>query len=726
MKDEVIRGEKEKLKNILEAYKEVIKYTELSIEALPKMYRDNPDLLNSLLSQAELKLINLNKGLDKPYFARIDFTDSEGGKKEVCYIGKVGVLDSDNKIITVDWRTPIASLYYDSNVGPASYEAPKGIIKGTLDLKRQIEIEKGNLISVQDVDAVSNDELLKPYLGVNADNRLKNIVSSIQCEQNAVIRENLRKNIIVQGVAGSGKTTVALHRIAYLVYNNRDKINPDQYMVIGPNKFFIDYISSVLPDLDVSNVPQLTFEELALDFVGEKFEINDSSHKIISSMTNSPEKSVDKYKTSMRYKQAIDRFIAYFEQILIPDKDFEIRGFTVLNSETIKEIYDNMTGYATDDLQSKVDRCILLVSKKIEENREKLISRLGNFTYEEFQKHKNDSKAVIKIKKNFEAIKRELENNCYQSLKKYFSRVNTKIMTLYNTFVSHIEEYTQDNIGYLKKVTLGNIKNRKVDFEDLAALIYLKERLKGTSIYRKYRHTVIDEAQDFGEFNFYVLNKIMNNGTFSIFGDLAQSIYSYRSVDNWDDVVKNSFDNQCEVLELLKSYRTTVEIMKAANNITNHIGLNSATPVIRHGDEVSVSRINEGSKIEHIYNKILEFKAKGYNSIAIISKTDAEAGKVNLELRKLGIDINHVSSSNEPYEGGICTIPSYLSKGLEFDAVILDNVSKKNYSSTNKIDMQLLYVSMTRPLHELDLIYDGEITMPLQSLLMKKDGLMIK
>ena len=218
----------------------------------------------------------------------------------------------------------------------------------------------------------------------------------------------------------------------------------------------------------------------------------------------------------------------------------------------------------------------------------------------------------------------------------------------------------------------------------------------------------------------------MNNGTFSIFGDLAQSIYSYRSVDNWDDVVKNSFDNQCEVLELLKSYRTTVEIMKAANNITNHIGLNSATPVIRHGDEVSVSRINEGSKIEHIYNKILEFKAKGYNSIAIISKTDAEAGKVNLELRKLGIDINHVSSSNEPYEGGICTIPSYLSKGLEFDAVILDNVSKKNYSSTNKIDMQLLYVSMTRPLHELDLIYDGEITMPLQSLLMKKDGLMIK
>ena len=246
--------EKRKLDEILEQYKEVLEDLKLVIRSLPSKYQHNPEVLDALLRQYENKERVLTEGLKKPYFARIDFKDEKAKEENMCYIGKVGVTDFDQNIVTVDWRAPIASLYYDSNLGKTSYRAPEGIINGTLSLKRQYDIESGKLISFNDVDTVANDEILRPYLSVNADNRLKNIVSSIQSEQNEVIRKDLTDNIIVQGVAGSGKTTVALHRIAYLAYNYRNKIKSNQYMIIGPNKFFIKYISSVLLDFDVTYV----------------------------------------------------------------------------------------------------------------------------------------------------------------------------------------------------------------------------------------------------------------------------------------------------------------------------------------------------------------------------------------------------------------------------------------------------------------------------------------
>lgn len=713
--DNVLNQEREKLRKILESYKEVIKYTEESIKSLPNLYKDNPDLLYNLLNRIETKLINLNKCLDKPYFARIDFTNEDNKKKDICYIGKVGVLDPDNNIITVDWRAPISSLYYDSNIGKTSYDAPEGNIKGSLDLKRQIEIENGELLSFFDVDTVSNDELLKPYLGVNADNRLKNIVSSIQSEQNAIIREKLQKNIIVQGVAGSGKTTVALHRIAYLVYNNRDKINSNQYMVIGPNKLFINYISSVLPDLDVTNVSQLTYEELTHDFLDEDFKVIDSSHNLLLAVEKKLNVNVEKIKTSLLYKQAIDKYIRCFEKTLIPNKDFSFKDFNILSENVIRKVYYQVNEeYPNYDLQSKINKSILLLGKIIENNYDHYISKLGDFTHQQFIKNKDKREDVIKIQKDFESIKKELGNNCKQSLKKYFSKIDTKILMLYKNFIFDIDNYIDidTDTDCLKKNTLQTLKEKEVSFEDLAALLYLKYKVKGIADYNKYRHVVIDEAQDLGEFNFYVLNKIMNKAIFSIFGDIAQSIYAYRGIENWDNV-KMCFTKECEVIELLKSYRTTIEIMEAANNVTDHLGLNKAEPVIRHGSDVVLNKMDKMNSVNYIYNRIIDFVNKGYKSIAVISKTYEEADYLNMELRNLGLNVNHISDSKELYEGGICTIPSYLAKGLEFDAVILENVSENNYSSKQKLDMRLLYVSMTRSLHELDMIYYDDITEPL-------------
>ena len=285
----------EELNNLsytLDKFDEVIDDSNLKLNNLRELYKYDYDAMLEEKFKLENDIKSIEKAKLNPYFARIDFKSENHFDK--CYIGKKGVTDYDNNVITVDWRAPISSLYYDSNIGECEYKAPEGIIKGNLLLKRQYTIENSKLISFNDVDTVSNDELLKPYLGVSADNRLKNIVSTIQSEQNKIIRESMGKNLIIQGVAGSGKTTVALHRIAYLVYNNRNLFKPSDYMVIGPNKFFVNYISGILTDLDVNGVSEYTLEEIFEKYLDQDFIINNSLDKIID------KNDISKYKKRYR------------------------------------------------------------------------------------------------------------------------------------------------------------------------------------------------------------------------------------------------------------------------------------------------------------------------------------------------------------------------------------------------------------------------------------------
>lgn len=240
--------EKKKLEKVEEELEEIQSGEEQILRTLPKKYGNNPVLLSNLMSSTATKITNIARMKEKPYFARIDFKEDKKPNKEKLYIGKVGVTDLDGNVVITDWRAPVSTLYYDANLGKVEYNAPEGKIKGELSLKRQIIIQNKNVEEIFDVDSVSDDELLKPYLGASADNRLKNIVASIQSEQNNIIRKSIEENLIVQGVAGSGKTTVALHRIAYLMYNNANRYKANQFMVIGPNRFFINYISNVLPD----------------------------------------------------------------------------------------------------------------------------------------------------------------------------------------------------------------------------------------------------------------------------------------------------------------------------------------------------------------------------------------------------------------------------------------------------------------------------------------------
>lgn len=693
--------EQEKLQETLAQYQEVLEELRLMMKALPNKYPNDSETLSVLLKKYENKERIMTEGLKKPYFARIDFKDDNRSEENSYYIGKVGITDFDQNIVTVDWRAPIASLYYDSNIGKTSYKAPEGTIIGSLNLKRQYEIENGKLLTFNDVDTVANDDILKPYLSVNADNRLKNIVSSIQAEQNEVIRKDISDNIIVQGVAGSGKTTVALHRIAYLAYNYRDIIQSNQYIIIGPNKFFMKYISSVLPDLDVTDVPQLTYEEFTKKYLGENFLlIQEKNHK------QSPD--INKFKMSLDYKPLIDDYINNLEKnMVIPNKDFSIKGFNIISKKIIRDIYDKIDNKYTTNIESKIERTIILTSNYIKRNQDKIIKLLIE-QYNKLLDTVTEVKEKEKINKYFIQIKKELENNgLSSSLRKHFSFKNKKTTSLYCNMIKELEKrYKSEE---------KPIKARNLTFEDLPGLIYLHYRLHGSGKYKKYGQTVIDEAQDYGTFNFYVLKQVLSSSSFSIFGDLAQSIYDYRSIDNWNDVIRKSFNNDCHLEYLLKSYRTTVEIMNAANLVLDYIGLKTATPVIRHGVNVKCLRTKEND-----YSTLLErvnlLREKNYQSIALISRDNLEAEKVAQSLLKKGLDITYVDESNSEYDSNICSISSELSKGLEFDAVILTDASENKFSSENITDMKNLYVSMTRPLHELEIIYYGDLTKPLKKI----------
>ena len=719
MDDCELQKEKENLHNVIEKFKDVMHYYEQRIEVAPKVYKNDEAMINNAIEMYSEKIRLMRKSINKPYFARLDFARDGEEKVEKLYIGKVGVMDEDNNSITIDWRAPVSSMYYDSNVGRASYKAPEGTCTGELLLKRQYDIEDRQLKSFQDVDTVSNDDLLKPYLSASADNRLKNIVSTIQQEQNSIIREPLSKNVIIQGVAGSGKTTVALHRIAYLVYNNRDNVKPNQYLVIGPNKFFVNYISGVLPDLDVENVKQLTYEELCAEFLNEDIKMINEDKKLIQSISNEKSLKYEKFKVFMNFKKILDEFLKELNENIIPNKGIEIKGYEVISKDIIKEIYFGIEDSSVyDTIKKKIDRTNLMLSKYIGDNYDEIILKIK----QQYQSKINIvSKELNKNElKKFNFVEQEVKSGCKTSIKKYFKNLIPNILNVYIKFLSNLNKYIDTEFYYeveekIQK-NIKNLKEKKVEFEDLSALIYLKCKIIGIEPYDQYRQVAIDEAQDFGSFSFYALKCLLNNATFSIFGDLAQSIYQYRGVEDWKEVIENTFKEKCEMKYLLKSYRTTTEIMNSASNITKYINLNVAKPVIRHGEHVKYFDFkDENEQINIIKNLLDSYKKNEYKTIAIICKNEDEAILINNKLKKDNIDIKNITDSDTVYDGGICTITSYLAKGLEFDGAIVADASEAVYNSDKNIDMKLLYVAMTRPLHELNVLYNDKITHPLQS-----------
>lgn len=723
---EELKAEKEHLRETIAIIKEILLKEQMSLEKIYSEHLGSREELWRIANRKKIHIHNLESSLDTPYFARIDFTFEKDGKLQTIYIGKNGIMQNTNIIVT-DWRAPISSLYYDSEVGHCSFTSPEGEVSGNLELKRQYEINSGNLISYYDVDLVSTDALLQKYLNSNNDSRLKSIVSTIQKEQNEVIRRNLFDNLIIQGVAGSGKTTVALHRIAYLVYNYRDSIKQNQYLVIGPNPIFIKYISSVLPELDVSSVKQCTFEGFAQNYIDEEININSPDKKVTQSIAGKIDNDIDKFKSSMNYKTMLDQFLqVYFYSITA--KDFTLDDFTVLNSQKVKEVFDSTYTSTHISLASRIELTIEKLSRIIEDNIDSITTAFTDYTFQAFA-NLQDPKEEEKMRKKIVKNREELHKFCKSSLRKYFAKAKIDATKLYKLFISSIENYDIFNYKYLKtlkKDTMKNIKNGCYDFEDLASLIYLQKVIAPNPEYSRIRHVVVDEAQDLGEFNFFVLKSALPSSTFSIFGDLAQSIYDYRGIDNWNIVNKIMFDNNGRIINFKKSYRTTSEIMEVADEVSESIGMIHSDLVVRHGKEVDFTPLEQQNIPSYIAGKIKEYKEKGYKTIAIISKTNLLSCYINDGLAELGVNIPNITLNDDLSEDNnkVCTISNQLAKGLEFDAVIINNANENIYSSSSNLDMKLLYVAITRALHELDIVYSGELPSPLRLYLKKKDNVL--
>lgn len=719
-----LEKEKERLKQTIAIIDSILQDERINLKNLFNNFIGDREELWRSADGKKIHISNLEVALDKPYFARIDFTSEDDGKTSTIYIGKNGV-SKNTDIVVTDWRAPISSLYYDAEIGECSFEAPSGTIKGNMSLKRQYEIEAGELQEYFDVDLVSQDSLLQKYLNSNNDARLKSIVSTIQKEQNDVIRRSLSDNIIIQGVAGSGKTTVALHRIAYLVYNYIKTIKQNQYLVIGPNPVFLKYIKSVLPELDVNGVEQCTYEGFVKSYIEEDININASDKKVIESITGKKTSDIDKFKCSMKYKEMIEKFMnLYFYSIT--SKPLMLGGFEVLPKEVIESIFHSTTNSFSSSLNNRIENTIERLCRYIDDHRDAILQRYSDYSYELFKTATSETEKA-KMRNMFAKDRTEITKGCRSSIRKYFNKSKINTTKLYKLFISSISDfniYQYDKLNELKRETAKNIKNNSYDFEDLAALLYIKLLTSPNSDYVRIKHVVVDEAQDLGEFNFFTLKGTLPSATFSIFGDLAQSIYDYRGIDNWEEVNKTMFDANGNIINFNKSYRTTAEIMDVADDVAESIGLGRSDLVVRHGDKVQFTGADEKTIPEYIARKICEYKEKGYKTIAVISKTDLLSNYINDDLASLGINIPNVTVnddlSDERFK--ICTISNQLAKGLEFDAVIINNASETIYSSDKNLDMKLLYVAITRALHELDIVYSGDLTKPLEKNLKKNMG----
>ena len=707
----IIREEEQKhLEHTKECIVKEKEKCEKELKEIPKRYtkalQGDAFLVEGLMTIEATRLRRLGLAEDNPYFGRIDFLSDGSNEVTKIYVGKTNISNEYGEQITTDWRAPICSIYYDSNLGEVYYEAPIGIIKGELKLKRQIIIKDGELIDVLNTDLVNNDELLQPYLSVNADNKMKTIIASIQKEQNKIIRMPFNKNIIVQGVAGSGKTSVALHRIAYLVYNINEKVKSNQFLVIGPNKYFLDYISSILPELYTEPVEQNTYFDLVLKEIREKLTLINETDTF--NLKNNPNisRKVQNYKSSLRYKNAISKFIEYYINNGIVTEGFYIDNEEIFSKEEVRARlfssnashpnFNNTCEYFLERFKDNINDIYNDLNAKYR----KVYINLpkGNPTREEAIKKSNELYKTIKT----DGIK---------LLKKYFKKINLSSTQIYKLFIENINLYddtlSEEEIQEIRSTTIPALNKKKVSFEDLPALMHIDDLLNGTN--NQYKHIVIDEAQDYGLFHFSILKDKYPNCTFSIYGDLAQSIYSYRSIEDWESVVREIFGDNCEILNLSKSYRTTIEITNNANKILDKMNLNIANPVIRHGEDISFNRDSVSNHYECLLNKIYNFLEKGYKTIAIICKTDKEAALINEKLQSLGLDNKLITSKETNYKGGIFVITSALSKGLEFDAVIINDASNNVYNSESLTDMHLLYVACTRALHELDILYKNQL-----------------
>lgn len=639
---------------------------------------------------ANKKVTSYKKMLNNAYFARIDFDDGE----EVLpvYIG-IASLQQGDDFYVYDWRAPISSMFYNSEVGESSYTISTGEkITGKITLKRQYKISGGEIKEIFDTNMQIIDNVLKQILSSNASNKMKNIVNTIQKEQNEIIRKNDVDILIVQGPAGSGKTSIAMHKIAYLLYSERDKINNSNVMILSPNEIFNNYISDVLPDIGEDNVAQATFLEFAKAYITE-FNISsviEDAYETIYGGEKTAKYNEIKLKYDPIYTKIIDEFIKTNKIDLLGLEPIMINDEEVMGLKEMEKIANSIP-FGAESLYTTgkkiVERIFLSASLKTQKQ----------LTLEKLKKQALENLIKIKIK-------------IAPLYKKLYSDKNAFIEFVTNVFEKYDRNPNEYDLGSIFDLTSKSLEDDNLEFQDVTPFMYLKSRLIGISANKNIRYVLIDEAQDYSLIQYKIISMLFKNSNITLLGDLNQSILPFNHYSNYDDILKilksskqNAITDQTE---LSKTYRSTSEINEFAKKII--VSKNNYSQIDRHGDEVKITKQNSFNANE-IIAEALALK-KSYNTVAIICKNTKET-LLYKQIINNSENLNKfrmvTKNDNVFVEDKIMIIPSYLSKGLEFDAVIVSNASSENYS---KDERNLFYVTCTRALHKLEFFYTGMLT----------------
>ncbi|WP_315117848.1 UvrD-helicase domain-containing protein [uncultured Clostridium sp.] len=615
------------------------------------------------------KLKELTILASSPYFGKVDFIEDNSMDEERIYVGRFGLTPKETyEPIVIDWRSPVSALFYTGKLGEASYKAPAGEIKVDILGKRQLIVKRGKLLGLFDSALDIKDEILQMVLSSNSSDKLKDIVMTIQEEQDNLIRQPYNKTIIVDGVAGSGKTTIALHRIAYLLYNYRD-ILQDRVLILGPNNIFMEYISMVLPSLGEVGVKQSTFVDFAISLINieEIMGLKEYMEKIIQEDEEFIEKA--KHKGSYEYLKELDLFLEHINNNYFKVEDVTFFDNVILTKEEIEEMFNKY--FKTMPLFKRSKRIKRVIYTKIRDARDEKVREI----------EKNYKETVAKMTPE--------ELNAHGNQLEFQRRLNIR------NVISEVME-AKKRLHWLKNDDVVNMyiefnKDGYLTVDDLAPILYLKINLEGLTYKDDIRHVVIDEAQDYNPLQLIVIKKLTRCKYFTIVGDSNQRLIPYEDKIAMDYLEEYMELENVERYPLNKSYRSTQEIMKYANT---YLGENEIIPLVRRGEEVIVKSIHEEKELQDtLLSTIKEFKDKGLETIAVICKNDNATQYVS-NLIKSKIYIKTIDREDAIYTSGEIIISSYLAKGLEFDGVIIIDDGFNNYS-------KMMYVMATRALHEL-------------------------
>ncbi|MFC0189556.1 RNA polymerase recycling motor HelD [Fictibacillus aquaticus] len=664
---------------------------------------------------------------NSPYFGRIDFKEETESDADKIYLGISSFYDEEtNDFLIYDWRAPISSLYYDHGLGTASYTAPGGEVSGEMELKRQYIIRGGKIKSMFDTGVTIGDELLQEVLGNEANAQMKSIVATIQKEQNEIIRSTRGDLLVVQGAAGCGKTSAALQRVAYLLYKYRETLNASEILLFSPNAMFNTYVANVLPELGEENMEQTTFQAYIEHHLGQDFAIETPLEQMEHMLSSQHEDGYEKelagvrYKASLTFLEGIERYLGNLKESGMVFRGVHFRGKPILSAKQITEYF-----YSFEDSISIPNR-LKTVSEWILKNVREFEKKERNADWVKEQLHYLDESVYTKLynrlrkKKQysndtFNDLKREEEELSAVIVHKAIKPLRNKIQKLqfvnvkaiYSNLIRNehdcLKELPQDweSIANQTKIDLSE---SRLSNSDATPYLFLKERIEGFQTNTMVKHVFIDEAQDYSPFQFAFIKRIFPRAKWTVLGDLNQSIYVHSPENAFDHLRTLFSSDRTEKVHLSRSYRSTRQIVEFTKQLLKNGG--SIVPFNRDGQLPGVRKLSSRYQLhEEILDKVAAYEREGHQNIAVICKTVKESQDVYSVL-KGRMKVKLMAEETVAYEKGVVVIPSYLAKGIEFDAVIIYDASNEIYSKES--DRKLFYTVCTRAMHELQIFYVGE------------------